>query len=301
MKQTVRFLQPRPTTTEDAAGKRGARKAAKSLGLSAILRCQLVAFLLLALLALGIVMNVNTGTVHIPVLRVFEIIFSRSSAGSMESSVIIKIRLPMLMTSALLGGALSVSGFLLQTFSEPNRRALCAGDFIGRQDGGWICDYLCCRSLWQSASLMVLAAFAGSLLIMGFVLIFRALPAACPCCWWWASWWVHLFGRHQFLYHLCQGQRHRQPDLLVAGQLFRRGMGKPGHHQRHRRPVAAAVFADFKAYECLSSGRRLRPEHGHQYQAFPVRADHPLQRAFRLRDGLCRPHLLCGDRGTSDQ
>lgn len=174
MKQTVRSLQPRPTTTEDAAGKRGARKAAKSPGLSAILRCQLVAFLLLALLALGIVMNVNTGTVHIPVRRVFEIIFSRSSAGSMESSVIMKIRLPRLLTAALLGGALSVSGFLLQTFF----RNPIAGPFVlGISSGakmvvGFVIIFVAGAYGNLPSSLMMLAAFAGSLLIMGFVLIF---------------------------------------------------------------------------------------------------------------------------------
>ena len=90
------------------------------------LRYQLVFLALLALVALGIVLNVNTGSVNIPVVKIFKIIFLRIEEGSVDSKIIWSIRLPRLLTAAVLGGALAVSGFLLQTFFvTPSQARLC--------------------------------------------------------------------------------------------------------------------------------------------------------------------------------
>ena len=62
-----------------------------------------------------LVLNINTGTTNIPVSRILRIIFLRDGAQT-EYNIIWKIRLPRLCMAAILGGALSLSGFLLQTF-----------------------------------------------------------------------------------------------------------------------------------------------------------------------------------------
>ncbi len=70
------------------------------------------------------VLNINTGNVHIPVPKILRILFQEGEAA--EYNIIWKIRLPRILMAALLGGALSLSGFLLQTFfSNP-----IAGPFV---------------------------------------------------------------------------------------------------------------------------------------------------------------------------
>ena len=64
-----------------------------------------------------LVLNINTGTTNIPVSRILRIIFLRDGAQT-EYNIIWKIRMPRLLMAAILGGALSLSGFLLQTFFE---------------------------------------------------------------------------------------------------------------------------------------------------------------------------------------
>ena len=139
-----------------------------------LLRCQLVLFGLAFLICAGIVLSVNTGTVDISPIEVFRIIFLRGGAGTLESNVIWKIRLPRLLTAAVLGGALSVSGFLLQTFF----RNPIAGPFVlGISSGAKMCVGFVIIFVVGSYGrisnwVMVLAAFAGSMLITSFVLIF---------------------------------------------------------------------------------------------------------------------------------
>lgn len=142
--------------------------------ITAVVRYQIVFAILFLLIAAGIVLNVNTGTVHIDPIRIFQIIFWRMDEGSMDSNIIWKLRLPRLLTAAMLGGALSVSGFLLQTFF----RNPIAGPFVlGISSGAkmivcFMIVYVAGAYGALSNSVMILSAFAGSLLIMGFVLLF---------------------------------------------------------------------------------------------------------------------------------
>lgn len=142
--------------------------------ISNAVRYQIVFVSLIGLIILAIVMNVNTGSVHISVSDVFKIILFHANEGSKESNIIWKIRLPRLLTAAVLGGALSVSGYLLQTFF----RNPIAGPFVlGISSGAKMCVafviiFVVGSYASMSASLTVVAAFAGSLLIMGFVLLF---------------------------------------------------------------------------------------------------------------------------------
>ena len=72
-----------------------------------------------------VVLNINTGNVHISVAKILKILFLRDGEA-VEYNIIWKIRLPRILMAALLGGALSLSGFLLQTFfSNP-----IAGPFV---------------------------------------------------------------------------------------------------------------------------------------------------------------------------
>ena len=66
------------------------------------LRYQIVFMILGVMIVLGIIMNVNAGTVSIPPMRIFRIIFANAEAGSMDSNIIWKLRLPRLLTVPVL-------------------------------------------------------------------------------------------------------------------------------------------------------------------------------------------------------
>ena len=98
---------------------------------------------------------------------------SVSAQGELLHAIVWRIRLPRTIAACLLGGALSVSGFLLQTFfANP-----IAGPFVlGVSSGAKLTVALALifalqRGFVLSNAAMILAAFAGSLLSMGFVLV----------------------------------------------------------------------------------------------------------------------------------
>ena len=125
-----------------------------------------LALALIAVLALSIAL----GSVPIPFGETVRILFGLG--GDPQNEIIIwKLRLPQLVTAAFLGGALALSGFLLQTFfSNP-----IAGPFVlGISSGAKLAVaavmvYFADKAL--SSWLLVGAAFAGSLLSMGLVLL----------------------------------------------------------------------------------------------------------------------------------
>ena len=127
---------------------------------------------LLAAFFVIIVLYINTGNVHISVPKILRILFMRDG-DAVEYSIIWKIRLPRILMAAILGGALSLSGFLLQTFfSNP-----IAGPFVlGISSGAKMVVALAMIIFLKhighfSSGVLVLAAFIGSLLSTGFILL----------------------------------------------------------------------------------------------------------------------------------
>lgn len=124
---------------------------------------------LLAALAVLVFWNINAGSIHLPVREIIGSLFRRTG----EDAVIIwNIRLPRIFSALLLGGALSLSGFLLQTFfANP-----IAGPFIlGISSGAKLVLSLTLIGLLSRGTapgsfVLIAAAFAGAVLSMGFVL-----------------------------------------------------------------------------------------------------------------------------------
>ena len=90
-----------------------------------------------------------------------------------HSGIIWGIRLPRVLAAAILGGALSVSGFLLQTFfANP-----IAGPFVlGISSGAKLTVSLMMvlflsRGIVLGSAALIVGAFAGSMLSMGFILL----------------------------------------------------------------------------------------------------------------------------------
>lgn len=129
----------------------------------------LLLFLLMNLLAL---LNVALGSVSIPLGELRQILFHNSGTLT-NASIVWKIRLPRTIACLLLGGALALSGFLLQTFfNNP-----IAGPYVlGISSGAklvvalvmvfWLGTYHAVSSV-----LLIAAAFVGAMVSMGFVLL----------------------------------------------------------------------------------------------------------------------------------
>ncbi|MGN1410382.1 MAG: FecCD family ABC transporter permease [Eubacteriales bacterium] len=138
------------------------------------IRYCVVIFALLILFCAAVVWNINTGSVDISLSQIIDIIFRRDDSDVVSYNIIWKIRLPRLLTAAVLGGALSLSGFLLQTFF----RNPIAGPFVlGISSGAKM--FLAIVTIALSGyftsipiSLTVVSAFIGSMLSMLFVLAF---------------------------------------------------------------------------------------------------------------------------------
>ncbi|MBQ4467722.1 MAG: iron ABC transporter permease [Firmicutes bacterium] len=129
------------------------------------------AFLAIAFCVI-IVVNINSGNVHIPIPRILEILF-KGTGDSKEVDIIWRIRLPRILMAAMLGGALSLSGFLLQTFFENP----IAGPFVlGISSGAkmvvaFTMIFLMAKGITMSSYSLILAAFIGSLISIGFILL----------------------------------------------------------------------------------------------------------------------------------
>ena len=125
--------------------------------------------LLIALIVVT-VLSVGLGSVRISVGEIVRILLGKG--GTPENARIIwRIRMPQILTAALLGGALALSGFLLQTFfANP-----IAGPFVlGISSGAKLAVAVVLVAFAGravSSWLLVGAAFLGSLLAMGLVLI----------------------------------------------------------------------------------------------------------------------------------
>ena len=127
---------------------------------------------LLAAFFVIIVLNINTGNVHISVPKILRILFMRDG-DAVEYSIIWKIRLPRILMAAILGGALSLSGFLLQTFfSNPIAGPFVLGISSGAKKVVALAMIIFLKHIGHfSSGVLVLAAFTGSLLSTGFILL----------------------------------------------------------------------------------------------------------------------------------
>lgn len=133
-------------------------------------RCAAAFLSLLFLLLALFLWNLNAGSLDLSPAEVLQLLWERSGDNA---AIVWKIRLPRILAVVLLGGALSVSGFLLQTFfANP-----IAGPFVlGISSGAKLAVsltmiVLLSRDVIIGSGAMILAAFAGAMLSMGFVLV----------------------------------------------------------------------------------------------------------------------------------
>ena len=121
------------------------------------------------LLALAVV-NVHSGSLRLPDGEVIRTLLLRTGENA---AIIWDIRLPRILAVVLLGGALSVSGFLLQTFFA---NPIASPFILGISSGSRLMVSLImvgalARGIIIGSALMIAAAFLGAMLCMGFVLL----------------------------------------------------------------------------------------------------------------------------------
>ncbi len=132
-----------------------------------------IAFGFLALLLMiFIVWNINSGSIEISVREIMEILFLGKGEDT-ALNIIWEIRLPRILAAIILGGALSVSGFLLQTFfGNPIASPFVLGISSGAKlVVSLVMIFLLGKSMVASSAVLILAAFVGSMISMGFVLL----------------------------------------------------------------------------------------------------------------------------------
>ncbi len=127
-------------------------------------------FLLVGILVF-FVLNVCIGSVDISLKQIFDSITGKE-IDSTINTILWEIRLPRTVAVLILGGALSLSGYLLQTFFHNP----IAGPFVlGISSGAKMCValtmvFLMSNSLKSNSFTLIAAAFVGALISMGFVL-----------------------------------------------------------------------------------------------------------------------------------
>ena len=127
--------------------------------------------LLLVLLVTFLIWNLLAGSVRLPASEIWAVL--HGGGDLTQRRILLNIRLPRLLAAMILGGALSVSGFLLQTFFHNP----IAGPFVlGISSGAKFTVavtmiLLLSRGVTSSSAALIAAAFVGAMLSMGFVLL----------------------------------------------------------------------------------------------------------------------------------
>ena len=126
---------------------------------------------LTGLLIMLFVLNISLGSVEISVSELVDIIFKGEEG--VHRKIVMNIRLPRALAAILLGGALSVSGYLLQTFfANPIASPFVLGISHGAKMAvAFVMIYFIDNGLKVDSATMIIAAFIGSMISVLFILI----------------------------------------------------------------------------------------------------------------------------------
>lgn len=131
------------------------------------------AFLVLVgLLLVSLVLNICIGSVNVPVGDIPGILFGGGDNETYQD-IVMNIRFPRALAAAILGGGLALAGYLLQTFFHNP----IAGPFtLGISSGAKLVVALVMvaslgNALKLSSWVMIIAAFVGAMVCMGFVIL----------------------------------------------------------------------------------------------------------------------------------
>ena len=138
--------------------------------------------LLVLLVVVLLAVNLAVGSVSIPLRDVISIVMGHEAARPSWQFIIMESRLPQALTAILCGGALAVSGLMLQTaFKNP----LAGPSIFGINSGAGVGVALVMLALGGSLSIgsvsisgfvaVLAAAFVGAMAVMGLIFLFSTM------------------------------------------------------------------------------------------------------------------------------
>ena len=255
---------------------------------------------LAAVFCMIVVLNINTGNVQISVPEILRILFLKKGT-QVQMNIIWKIRLPRVLMAGILGGALALSGFLLQTFfSNP-----IAGPYVlGISSGAKMMVALAMIIFLKyytlvSSYILIIAAFIGSMLSIGFILLLaRKIRNMATLLVGGIMIGYICSAVTDFCSDFCGGFRYRESAWLVTGKLFRYELeqckGSSAYGRNHTDPYLFPVKAD----RSVSVGRNVCAEYGGQYPCVPGASDSAFQCIFRMCDRICRTDFIRWNRSS---
>jgi len=136
------------------------------------IRYIIVATVLILIFAILILLNLGMGSVKISARDTLSAVF-KGTPGTIEYDIIWKVRMPRMVAGMILGGALSLSGLLLQTFfNNP-----IAGPYVlGISSGAKLAValmmvFVLSRNSTVNSVILISSAFIGAMVSMGIVLL----------------------------------------------------------------------------------------------------------------------------------
>ena len=249
---------------------------------------------LAAAVVVGALLCTALGSVSIAPEKIVEILLGGGSEA--ERNILTQIRLPRMCMTVLLGGALAVSGYLLQTFfGNP-----IAGPYVlGISSGAKLA--VCAALLFvaggerqSSGLLMILAAFGGALVTTGAIVLLshRVRHMA------------SLLAAGIMVGYICNAVTDFLVTFAEDAQIVNlRGWSQGTFSGMDWGDVAAAAMIVTAAMvlTVLCSkpiGGGLRGQHGSRCKAVSSDPDPAVEPSVGLCDGFCGPGVLCRNRGA---
>ena len=250
----------------------------------------LVSFLvIMGLLVVLFFWNIGVGSVEMSFFD-FLGVLTKHQPDSTLYQIVWKIRLPRIIAAVLLGGALSVSGFLLQSFFQnPIAGPYVLGISSGKRDygqfpwngGSCICRFTACHGICPSDFVSGIEYVA-------------ACSVRYPD-------WLYLFSNYGFLCDVCGRFQYCQSSQLVDGKFFRYELGAHPHHGHNCWNHGCDYLRACKTNQCLSDGRILCQKYGRKCKSAAHCTDFTVKSAVGMCDRVCRTDFVCRDCGaTSD-
>ena len=136
-------------------------------------RCVAAFAVLIVLTLFFFLLNICIGSVGIPFTEIPKLIIEGEKGDATCREILMEIRMPRAFGTVILGGALALSGYLLQTFFH---NPIASPFTLGISSGAKLIVALTMvvslgYAVQLSSWMLIMAAFAGSMLCMGFVLL----------------------------------------------------------------------------------------------------------------------------------
>ena len=136
-------------------------------------RCVAEFAVLIVLTLFFFLLNICIGSVGIPFTDIPKLIIEGEKGDATYREILMEIRMPRAFGTVILGGALALSGYLLQTFFH---NPIASPFTLGISSGAKLIVALTMvvslgYAVQLSSWMLIMAAFAGSMLCMGFVLL----------------------------------------------------------------------------------------------------------------------------------